>query len=666
MPTPSSLPSSEELTKASELGTESGVCRTLVFQALSYGTACDQDSALEDRCGETSAVLTDAWEGCPGMEDVLVDGLWLCSSMVGSSPENGKSVDALIKIVKSLAQVPNRTEFWAKLQCNLVPSILDASGLVSEQELLKKLKMHNTQVHYKQQKYNLLQEESEGYSKVLNFFVSGCYHDGDLDCQRKRLRQLIGVFELDPNRVLDLLLDVLEARLYHMKGSAARSQEPRSENRERNDRLIDWLVELVKDFPSDKLPPLIGFKLNGEEEGSDSSSRLLKTIAFLAVRGVLDLASMMREYLSPIEPSIQEAYKVSWMKQKGRIQALGRTSLSGRAKEDPKLAELKERFEKVVAQLEMSPAIRILLIFLEWKEWDIVERLFPMEILSRLCTILPAKFGFALCDLAQDKVSELCRLGVRTVDLSGNSPPRRLDELGAMNEITLDQVVHEISSPLFCTLQSGCIASRPVLYCQLCRLFRSILESEKSQKPHELSESAYAFFKDFLVPSLSLFTSNPAISTELWSVLKRLPYSTRYRLYGDWRGAGLGLSGMGSGMTTRGKPLSNIESEINAGKAVRYALKRLSKDNIRDMSRQLAKVAHANSLVVFTTILNQIESYDNMVEVMVESQRFVNALGLDVLGYCILSRLSGMAGGVNRSRLKGMNIFWWEIQMISS
>ena len=74
------------------------------------------------------------------------------------------------------------------------------------------------------------------------------------------------------------------------------------------------------------------------------------------------------------------------------------------------------------------------------------------------------------------------------------------------------------------------------------------------------------------------------------------------------------------------------------------------------MSRQLAKVTHSNPMVVFATILGQIESYDNMVEVMVEATRFVNPLGLDVLGYCILSRLSGMAGGVNRNRLKGMKL----------
>ena len=93
-----------------------------------------------------------------------------------------------------------------------------------------------------------------------------------------------------------------------------------------------------------------------------------------------------------------------------------------------------------------------------------------------------------------------------------------------------------------------------------------------------------------------------------------------------------------------------------AGKAARYTLKRLSKDNIRDMSRQLAKTTHSHPLVVYATILGQIESYDNMVEVMVEAQRFVNPLGLDVLAYCVLKRLSGTAGVVNRNRLKGMKL----------
>ena len=181
-------------------------------------------------------------------------------------------------------------------------------------------------------------------------------------------------------------------------------------------------------------------------------------------------------------------------------------------------------------------------------------------------------------------------------------------------------------------------------------------DEEQEQDSYQLSSQSYEFFKTFLIPSLSLFPTNPAVATELWYVLKRCPYGTRYRLYEAWRGIGLEKAGLSSS-PSGGKPLPNVLAEMEAGKAARYVLKRLSKDNVRDMGRQLVKVTHANPLVVYTTILNQIESYDNLVNVMVESQRFANPLGMDVLGYCILGRLSGSSGGVNRSRLKGMRTY---------
>jgi THO complex subunit 2 len=93
---------------------------------------------------------------------------------------------------------------------------------------------------------------------------------------------------------------------------------------------------------------------------------------------------------------------------------------------------------------------------------------------------------------------------------------------------------------------------------------------------------------------------------------------------------------------------------MEAGKAARYSLKRLAKDNIRDMGRQVSKVTHSNPLVVFSTILSQVESYDNLIEMMVEAVRFVTPLGLDVLGYCVLSRLDGTSESGNRTRMKGM------------
>src|SRR5690349_5673845 len=82
---------------------------------------------------------------------------------------------------------------------------------------------------YKQTRYNLLREQSEGYSKLVTELYQsvGPAHDvstGDPAETKARLVQraqetwarivaLIGFFDLDPNRVVDIFLDCFEAHL---------------------------------------------------------------------------------------------------------------------------------------------------------------------------------------------------------------------------------------------------------------------------------------------------------------------------------------------------------------------------------------------------------------------------------------------------------------------
>jgi THO complex subunit 2 len=68
----------------------------------------------------------------------------------------------------------------------------------------------NTKLVYNQQKYNLLREESEGYAKVLtvlNNFGATALSDASAPDVVVALQSLIGCFDLDPNRVFDLVLD---------------------------------------------------------------------------------------------------------------------------------------------------------------------------------------------------------------------------------------------------------------------------------------------------------------------------------------------------------------------------------------------------------------------------------------------------------------------------
>ncbi|KAL7538480.1 hypothetical protein ACHAXR_008594 [Thalassiosira sp. AJA248-18] len=249
---------------------------------------------------------------------------------------------------------------------------------------------------------------------------------------------------------------------------------------------------------------------------------------------------------------------------------------------------------------------------------------------------------------------------------------------------TLEEMSSILNAPLSALVKSGKICLNQNLYIKMCRLYKHKLQSSSptndsseingpsSTTPSSviIDNNTLSVLSTFLVPSLSLFPSDTILPSELWAVLKNLPYPIRYKLYAAWRHPGLEKgtlrallpSAVRAGQVP--KPLDVIESEIKTGIAARYVLKRISKENIKDMGRQLAKVSHNNPLVVFTDILGKIESYDNLILMMVDTFEFVTELGLDVMGYCLLVSLGGgenMEVGGTRSRTKmgGLNTEQW-------
>ena len=314
---------------------------------------------------------------------------------------------------------------------------------------------------------------------------------------------------------------------------------------------------------------------------------------------------------------------------------------------------------------------------------------------SMLSVLLPHTIGVAILDNVQTHVTSFLSAINAGTSVTSTITPWSSSSTSFGNSTanvvpTIEAVLGIIVDPLMFTMESGCIAMRPTLYCQLCRLLTFLIKSPIHELPSSdsdedvamsestpqndstntaarkdlLSKDLLHFLQSYLVPCLSSYHSNPAISMELWNVIQALPYSARYSLYAAWRGTGIEQrSALVSTEVAVSKPLWLIEGELRTGKDIRYALKRISKDTIRDMSRSVAKCCHGHPLVVFTTILNQIESYDNLVQVMVDACRFVTPLSLDVLGYCILQRLSDSNDDTSesRSRLKanGVNVSQW-------
>ena len=60
-------------------------------------------------------------------------------------------------------------------------------------------------------------------------------------------------------------------------------------------------------------------------------------------------------------------------------------------------------------------------------------------------------------------------------------------------------------------------------------------------------------------------------------------------------------------------------------------MRRLAKENVITQGMKLAKIGLANPLVVFGTIIDQIEIYDNMIQPVVESFKYLSPLSCKYL-----------------------------------
>jgi THO complex subunit 2 len=122
-------------------------------------------------------------------------------------------------------------------------------------------------------------------------------------------------------------------------------------------------------------------------------------------------------------------------------------------------------------------------------------------------------------------------------------------------------------------------------------------------------------------------------------LLSKLSFDTRYAMYGEWQQVLL-----------KSNPHLKLASS-KAEKNTKDVLKRLSKTNVREMMRKLAKVSYTNPITTFNVFISQVESYDNLTDLVVEAARYFTDMGWDALPYAIMTQLSSGRGTYQSSGL---------------
>ncbi|KAL8162517.1 hypothetical protein V2J09_014006 [Rumex salicifolius] len=147
-----------------------------------------------------------------------------------------------------------------------------------------------------------------------------------------------------------------------------------------------------------------------------------------------------------------------------------------------------------------------------------------------------------------------------------------------------------------------------------------------------------------LLPSVQLIPANPAVGQAIWQVMSLLPYEARYRLYGEWE-----KDDERNPMILAAKQTAKLDT--------RRILKRLAKENLKQLGRMVAKLAHANPMTVLRTIVQQIESYKDMIAPVVDTFKYLTQLEYDALEYVVIERL--VQGGRGKLKEDGLNLSDW-------
>ncbi|KAL5763048.1 hypothetical protein ACOSP7_019312 [Xanthoceras sorbifolium] len=538
---------------------------------------------------------------------------------------------------------------------------------IKAQDLKGKEVRVNTRLLYQQTKFNLLREESEGYAKLITLLCRGS-EDSAQSVSAATIgiiKSLIGHFDLDPNRVFDIVLECFEL-------------QPNN----------NVFLELIPIFPKSHASQILGCKFQyyqRMEVDSPVPFGLYNLTALLVKEEFIDLDSIYA-HLLPKDDEAFEHYNAFSAKRLEEANKIGKINLAATGKdlmEDEKqgdvtidlFAALDMETEAVAErspELENSQTLGLLTGFLSVDDWYHANILF--ERLTPLNPVAHIQICDGLFRLIDNSISSAYDI-VRQTHLQsiGSFSGANVDAMDTTDS-TISRSFVDLPKELFQMLATAgpYLYRDTVLLQKVCRALRGYymsalelvnsVEGDSNPEPasggnrvprqhlKEVRSRVEEALGTCLLPSLQLIPANPAVGQEIWEVMNLLPYEVRYRLYGEWE-----KDDERNPMVLAARQTAKLDT--------RRILKRLAKENLKQLGRMVAKLAHANPMTVLRTIVHQIEAYRDMITPVVDAFKYLTQLEYDILEYVVIERLA--QGGRDKLKDDGLNLSDW-LQSLAS
>ena len=456
----------------------------------------------------------------------------------------------------------------------------DAKIIPNKKAAQTKLIKLKTRLYYKQQKFNLLREESEGYSKLITELNQ--VDDFEVSSMNQVIRSLIGCFNLDPNRVLDVMLESFESRL-HLEKS---------------------YVPLISKFLDNgtTLTQVLALKFNFYKNKRTPESLYLLA-AVLISNELIDLTELLC-YLGP-KDSLIENHNNYLLEEARKIirKATVISTVEEQKEEDPFKDD--ERFS-LFANNQKLGLCHALTKVGNWKHSRLmIEQLMPPDYclgVPAICSNLALSLAVSI-DFLYSKFSSLPEA------LAAKIPRANYPHIRFIKPVESVKQFIEQTVPMICLIGPYLYINTQVMI-KLIRICRSLWPSRDSSSNIDASHPTAAaaaplvdeadvneailrsaildILDQCILPAVTVIDSNAALSEELWLLLKLIPYESRYRLYYGWKQ----------------EPTVPLLMKVRASSLskMKYIMKRLSKETWKQYGRQIGKLSHSNPVFLFQNV----------------------------------------------------------------
>ncbi|XP_041750983.2 THO complex subunit 2 [Coregonus clupeaformis] len=592
------------------------LCKNLAGKTNHDSMIKDIQAALYELCWHVvqgnfkldlaASVLSDMMELRDDMPSILADVFSILDIETSSLEEKNKRDHYTQLVGACLLFVPD-----AILKERLDPETLESLGLIKQaHQFNQKIVKIKTKLFYKQQKFNLLREENEGYAKLITELGQDLSGNITSHIVLESIKSLIGCFNLDPNRVLDIILEVYECR----------SDQD------------EFFLPLIKSYMCEPLTlcHILGFKFKFNQEPNEETPTSLYHIAAALLHHNLIELEDLYVHLMPLDASIIEEHKREITEAKQIARKLTMVVVPSEKTEDKERE--KEKEEEKNDKPPDNQKLGLLEALLRIGDWNHAQNI--MDQMPAFYATSHKAIALALCQLLHLTVEPLYRRAGVPKGAKGCVMRPLRNKRAPRPAESFEDLRRDVFSML-CYLGPH-LSHDPILFAKIVRLGKGFMKEYQSEgrndhikdKMDTLLSCFLSIADQVLLPSLSLMECNACMSEELWGLFKLFPYQHRYRLYGQWKNE-----------TYTSHPLL-VKVKAQTVDRAKYIMKRLTKENVKPSGRQIGKLSHSNPTILFDYILSQIQWYDNLIGPVVDSLKYLTSLNYDVMAYCIIEALA--------------------------